>query len=87
MERVEPYYAEDTDGVHFQVLLGAPLVRAYAGRDLLLKRYGPPAPGNDWVTVYLRHRREIDRCAERIAGRQEQDTVILRLHDLQEQGD
>lgn len=83
MQRHRPYFAKDTDGVHFQVAVDGAPVWAHVGRDVLIRRYGTPSAAQpDWVALYLDHQKELDACVSRLAGRDAGDIVIVRFTDL-----
>jgi hypothetical protein len=86
-DRYEPYFCEETDGVHFQVLVDDDYVQAYVSRALLERRYlqgGGPAAGmaERCIEVVARHRAALDAAVERRARREGPDTVLLRFADL-----
>lgn len=78
----EPYFANDTGGVHFQVSVDGAHVWAHVAREVLMRRYGLADAAQDWVAVYRAHRHELDRCAALLARRQAPEIVIVRLSDL-----
>lgn len=82
MRRYEPYFAGDTDGVHFQVCVDGTYVQAYVGRQVLARSFGLAADATDWVAVYQANRSHIDECVARRVKRDGFDTVILRLDEL-----
>ena len=67
MERYEPYYAQDTDGVHFQVNVDGVFVQAYVSRTILHIAYGSSEPRAQCLATYLEHREDIDLRIEPIA--------------------
>ncbi len=82
MDQFEPYYADDTQGVHFGVWFEGQVILAHVGRRILSDRFGMTAEGHGWVAIYLDHRIEIDRVVTAIAQENGRETVILRLQDL-----
>ena len=64
MERYEPYYAQDTDGVHFQVNVDGVFVQAYVSRTILHIAYGSSEPRAQCLATYLEHREDIDSAIE-----------------------
>lgn len=82
MVRYEPYFADDTDGVHFQVCVDGTYVYAHAGRQVLARSFGIVAHDADWIAVYWKHRSVIDACVVRRVRRDGFETVILRLDEL-----
>jgi hypothetical protein len=82
MDQFEPYFADDTQGVHFGVSVDGQLVLAHIGRRILSGRFNAAADGHGWVAVYVAHRAEIDRVVTAIARANGPETVILRLQDL-----
>lgn len=82
MDRYEPYYAEDTDGVHFQVLVGGTHVQAYVSRLLLTRCCGTCVAPAACVAVYLENRRSIDAAVERRVMRDGPETVVLKFLEL-----
>ena len=75
----EPYYADDTDGVQFQVCLHGAHVSAYVACKLLASCYGP---ADDCLAMFHQHREEIDSAALRRVKVEGPETVILRAKDL-----
>jgi hypothetical protein len=82
MGQDDPYFAQDTDGVHFQVCVDGADVWAYVERDALARRYSAPMNTLDWVAVYRAHREEIDACVARRVRLAGAEIIILRLRDL-----
>ncbi|MBL8343845.1 MAG: DUF1488 family protein [Rubrivivax sp.] len=82
MQRYEPYYAEDTNGVHFEVCVDGLPVQAYVAGAVLAGAYGPMAPGSECVSAYLAHRTLIDAVVVRRVHAEGRDTILLRLVDL-----
>ncbi len=80
--RFEPYYADDTDGVHFLVQVDGVDIWAHVGCGLLQARYGRASRMEDCLRLFARHRAEIESA---VACRVRQDgpeAVILRSKDL-----
>lgn len=82
MNRIEPYYADDTNGVIFEVCVDGVLVQAHVGLQLLSARYGAPALHEDWADVYLDHQHEIDQAVAICARAHGPETVILGTNDF-----
>lgn len=82
MQRTEPYYAEDTNGVHFEVRVGGLPVQAYVAATVLAAAFGPMAPGSDCVCAYLAHRDLIDAVVVRRVHAEGRETILLRAADL-----
>ncbi len=82
MNQFEPYFADDTQGVHFGVWVDGQLILAHVGRRILSDRFGVAAEDHGWVAVYAAHRTEIDRVVTAIARANGPETVILRLQDF-----
>lgn len=82
MQRNEPYYADDTHGVHFEVCVDGLPVQAYVAGTVLAGAYGPLSPGSDCVSAYLAHRAPIDAVVVRRVRAEGRDTILLRLTDL-----
>jgi hypothetical protein len=78
----EPYYADDTHGVHFEVSVDGASVQAYVAGAVLAGAYGPMATGSDCVSAYLAHRVPIDAVVVRRVRIEGRDTILLRLADL-----
>lgn len=82
MQPNEPYYADDTNGVHFEVCVDGLPVHAYVAAAVLARVYGPVAPGSDCVSAYLSNRDPIDAVVVRRVRSEGRDTILLRLTDL-----
>lgn len=82
MDLFEPYFADDTQGVHFGVLIDGLFILAHVGRRVLAERFGVAAEGSGWVAVYLAHQHEIDSVVTAQVRANGPDTVIIRLQDL-----
>lgn len=82
MKRYPPYYAEDTDGVHFEVEFDRSYVQAHLGRAVMIVHYRLDPDFRDWVACYLTHKDEVDACVLQRILKDGRDTVILRLSDL-----
>lgn len=82
MEPFEPYFAEDTQGVHFGVWVDGRYVLAHVGRHVLAARFGVTAEGQSWVAVYLAHQSAIDSVVTAQVRANGPETVILSLQDL-----
>lgn len=82
MERYEPYYADDTDGVHFQVCVDGCYVQAHVGRTVLARRYGVVIDTPGCVAAYLAHKTELDEAVVRRVRLEGPETVVLQLAEL-----
>ena len=82
MHRDHPYYADDTNVVHFEVCVDGLPVQAYVAGAVLARAYGPMAPGSDCVAAYLANQAPIDAVVMRRVRAEGRDTVLLRLTDL-----
>lgn len=82
MEPFEPYFADDTQGVHFWVWVDGQLILAHVGRHVLAGRFVMGAEDQGWVAVYLAHRPEIDSVVAAQVRANGPETVILRLQDF-----
>ena len=82
MERNEPYYADDTHGVHFEVCVGGQPVQAYVAGAVLAGAYGPLVAGSDCVSAYRANRAAIDAVVARRVCTEGRDMILLRLTDL-----
>jgi hypothetical protein len=80
--RYPPYYADDTDGVHFEVESDGTYVQAHLGRTVMIVHYQLKPEFRDWVSVYHAHKEELDACVSRRVRKEGRDTVILLLNDL-----
>ncbi len=80
--RFEPYFAEDTDGVHFLVQVDGIDIWAHVGTALLQARYGSANPTEDHLRVFARHRAEIESAVARRVRQDGPEAVILRREDL-----
>lgn len=82
MNRFDPYYAEDTDGVHFEVEVEGQWVLAYVGRKILHQAYGPIESKAQCLATYLEHRARIEAAARRRVLADGQETVLLRRQEI-----
>lgn len=82
MDRYDPYFAAETDGVHFQVEVDGAFVQAYVSRANLSTAYGPCAPGAPCLAAYLAHRAEIDAVVERRVRAFGPETVLVRRGEI-----
>lgn len=82
MKRYPPYYAEDTDGVHFEVQFEGTYVQGHLSRTMMAVHFRLDPNFRDWAAVYLAHKDEVDACVLRRILKDGRDTVILRLRDL-----
>lgn len=83
MERYEPYYADDTQGVHFEVSVDGAYVQAHVSKHVMTARYRLPAGFRGWVDAYRAHKEEINACVLRTAKAYGRTIVILQLKDLE----
>lgn len=82
MDFYDPYYAPDTDGVHFAVDVDGRLVQAYIGRPVLARVYGVDEACGACLAAYRVHRKAIDeavRCRVRARG---PETVLVVAEEL-----
>lgn len=82
MNRFDPYYAEDTDGVHFEVEVEGHWVLGYVGRKTLHQVYGPIESQAQCLATYLEHRAEIDAAARRRVLADGPESVLLRRDEI-----
>jgi hypothetical protein len=82
MSRFEPYYDDESDGVHFEVRLVGCYAEAYISRALLSQCSGENVEATACIARYLRNRPVIDAAVERRARGKAPDIVLLRLEDL-----
>jgi hypothetical protein len=80
--RNDPYYARDTDGVHFTVCVDGQAIWAHVARELLSRQFGLPTDNQDWVAVYRAHRQELDECVVRRIRLSGPEIVIIQLDDF-----
>lgn len=83
MDRYDPYYAQDTDGVHFAVDVDGRFVQAYISRRVLALAYGATAPGQDSLDAYLAHCGAIDAAVRRRVRLRGPETVIVQPEELE----
>ena len=79
----DPYYAEDTDGIHFEVCVDGVFVQAHAGADLLTSRFAARDRTLDVMALFMRHRADLERAVKRRVRAEGPETVILHLSDLE----
>ena len=77
-----PYFAPDTDGVHFEVCVDGKWSLAHVGRQILERRYELTVAPSDCLAVFHQHRTDIVEAAEQRVKFRGPETVILRVHDL-----
>lgn len=82
MQPHEPYYAEDTDGVHFMVDVDGHLVQAYLGRAVIEQVYGTVERCEACIDVYLAHQAVVDGAVVRHARAKGPETVLVKAFDL-----
>jgi hypothetical protein len=82
MDRYDPYYAQDTDGVHFQVNVDGVFVQAYVSRTILHIAYGSSEPRAQCLATYLEHREDIDSAVRRRVHAIGPETVLVRQHEI-----
>lgn len=82
MDRYDPYFSQDTDGVHFQVCADGQFVQAYVGRAALSKVCGAVRPGPDCLSAYVRHRAEIEAAVVRRVRLEGPETVLVQAADF-----
>lgn len=86
MPRYDPYYADDTCGVHFEVLVDGHYVQAYVAQSVLSATYGIGTTGAECVTAYLTHRIAINQVVVsrvRVSG---PETVLVQAGELKPSG-
>lgn len=83
MDRYDPYYAQDTDGVHFAVDVDGQFVQAYISRSVLGLAYGATAPGQDCLDAYVAHCGVIDAAVRRRVRLCGPETVIVQPEELE----
>lgn len=83
MDRYEPYYATDTDGVHFHVLIDGEFVQAYVSRNTLAIGFGRALDdGNSAVAEFHAHKKVLEAAVMRRVHADGPETVILELYEL-----
>lgn len=82
MDRYDPYYAQDTDGVHFQVNVYGVFVQAYVSRTILHIAYGSSEPRAQCLATYLKHREDVDAAVRRRVHAFGPETVLVRQHEI-----
>lgn len=83
MDRYDPYYAQDTDGVHFAVDVDGQFVQAYISRRVLGLVYGATAPEQGCLDAYLAHCGVIDAAVRRRVRMRGPETVLVQIEDLE----
>ena len=78
----EPYYADDTQGVHFQVRVGEYIVQAHVSGRLLARTWGEPEQPGDWLSVWHAHRGVLEAAVVRRVHDRSRETVVLQARDL-----
>ena len=83
MPRYDPYYADDTRGVHFEVLVDGHYVQAYVAQAVLLATYyGIATTGTECVNAYLAHRVAINQVVMSRVRAHGQETVLVQADEL-----
>lgn len=82
MDRYEPYFAADTDGVHFQVCANGQFVQAFIARTVLGQVDRAVSPGRGCVDAYLSHRAVIDAAVLRRVSVHGPETVLVKAIEL-----
>jgi len=82
LKRYEPYYGEDTDGVHFEVCVEGCYVQAYVSRQVLARRCGLDVEARSCLSLYVAHKDELDAAVARRVKAAGPETVILRIDEL-----
>ena len=77
-----PYFALDTDGVHFEVCVDGKWSLAHVGRPVLERRYGLTIAPSACLAVFHQHIIDIVEAAEQRIKFRGAETVILQVHDL-----
>jgi hypothetical protein len=82
VNRYDPYYAQDTEGIHFEVCVDGVFVQAHAGAALLAARFASGGAAPDLMTLFASHRAELECAVRRRVRAKGAETVILRQIDL-----
>lgn len=82
VNRYDPYYAQDTEGIHFEVCVDGVFVQAHAGSALLMAQSAAGGAAPDLMTLFVSHRAELERAVRRRVRAKGPETVILRQIDL-----
>ena len=82
MTHYDPYYAEDTDGIHFEVCVAGVFVQAHAGAALLTECFAAADENPDVMAIFTRHRAELEQAVNRKVRAAGPETVVLRRIDL-----
>lgn len=82
MPRYDPYYADDTRGVHFEVLVDGHYVQAYVAKAVLLATYGIATTGTECVNAYLAHRVAINKVVVSRVLAHGRETVLVQADEL-----
>lgn len=77
-----PYYADDTEGVHFEVRVGNAYVQAYISHRALSQLCGLLAPGDDCVAAYVSNREAIDAAVNRRVRTKGPETVLVQVSEV-----
>lgn len=86
MPRYDPYYADDTRGVHFEVLVDGLYVQAYVAQAVLLATYGVATTGTECVNAYLAHRVAINQVVMSRVRANGHETVLVQADELTPRG-
>ncbi len=82
MKAYEPYYASDTDGVHFPVECEGVLIQGYVSRSVLQLAYGVILSSSRCLSTYLEHQAEIDAAVRRRVAVQGPESVLVRRSEI-----
>lgn len=82
MKAYDPYYASDTDGVHFPVEVDGMLVQGYVSRRVLQFAYGVSLSSSHCLSAYLEHRVEIDSAVRRRVAIHGPESVLVRRSEI-----
>lgn len=82
MPRYYPYYADDTRGVHFEVLVDGHCVQAYIAQAVISATYGIGTTGIECVNAYLAYRVAINQVATSRVRADGHETVLVQADEL-----
>lgn len=87
MPRYAPYYADDTRGVHFEVLVNGQYVQAYIAQAVLSATYGIGTTGTECVNAYIAHQSAINQVVIRRVQVYGRETVLVQPDELTPSGE
>lgn len=82
MKAYDPYFAADTDGVHFLVEVDGLLVQGYVSRRVLQFAYGVSHSSSRCLSTYLEHRAEIDAAVRSRVAVHGPECVLVRRSEI-----